>query len=160
WSFKALEITGELERVDAAEVRNLLAPWLEQGFVRIDLRGAREALNEHQWIADAAVRRQWPGTQVVELREEKPAANWFGTSLLNASGTVFLDGAPGFTGVLPDIGGPAGSQADMLQRLAEISAVVSDDAPRVRRLLRSERRAERFWLENGIEVRLGRRDID
>lgn len=160
WSFTALEITGELERVHAEEVKAVLAPYLEQGFVWIDIRGAREALNEQAWIADAAVRRQWPGTLVVELREEQPAATWFGTSLMNASGTVFLDGAPGFTGVLPDIGGPAGSQADMLSRLAEINAAIAKDELQVRRLLRSERRAERFWLANGIEVRLGRRDID
>src|SRR5690606_4646162 len=92
-NFQALEITGELARVDGREIRRLLAPYLEQGFVRIDMRGAREALSQHPWIAEAAVRRQWPGVLVVELREEQPAATWFGTSLMNEAGVVFLDGA-------------------------------------------------------------------
>lgn len=162
--FRTLEITGELDRVAPADIRNALQPYIAQGFAGIDMRAAREAVEELPWIATATLRRQWPGTLAVDLREERPVATWFGTALLNAHGDVFIDGAAGFSGVLPDIGGPAGTQDDMVQRLGELRSRVQDGGLELRRLLRTERRAERFWLANGdagtIEVRLGRRDVD
>lgn len=158
--FRALEITGELERVSAAEVRAALQPHIEKGFAGIDMRAARESVEALPWVADAAVRRQWPGVLVVELREQRPVATWFGTALMNAHGEVFIDGAAGLSGVLPDVGGPAGSQQVMIQRLEELRAAVSASELELRRLLRTERRAERFWLANGVEVRLGRRDAE
>lgn len=158
--FRALEVIAELQHVSVKEVTDALQPYLASGFAGIDIRGAQRALEAHPWIADAAIRRQWPGVLVVELREEKPVVTWFGTSLMNAHGEVFIDGAAGYTGVLPDIGGPAGTQHEMIGRLKEVSAELAERGLELRRLLRTERRAERLWLSNGIEVRLGRRETD
>lgn len=162
--FQALEITGEMDRVSAAEVRAVLQPYIASGFARIDMRAAQESLEALPWVAKARVRRQWPGTLLVELREEQPVATWFGTSLMNADGRVFVDGAAGFAS-LPDIGGPAGTQDAMLERLRQLAGETRARGLELRRLLRTERRAERFWLAVGeaggtIEVRLGRRDVD
>lgn len=158
--FRTLEISGELEQVSAAEVQAALAPHLQDGFAAIDMREARSAVESLPWVADVAVRRRWPGALVVELREEKPVATWFGTALLNAEGDVFVDGAAGYSGVLPDVGGPRGTQRDMIERFAELQSQAEPAGLSLRRLLRTDRRAERLWLANGVEVRLGRRDVD
>lgn len=161
--FRTLEVTGELERVTPAEVRTALAPYIAQGFAAIDLDAARGAVEELPWVASAALRRQWPGVLAVALREERAVATWFGTSLMNADGDVFVDGAAGFTGVLPDIGGPSGTQDVMVARLTELQQATRASELELRRLLRTERRAERLWLASGgeyIEVRLGRRNVD
>lgn len=162
--FRALEITGELDRVAPADVQIALQPYIAQGFAGIDMGAARTALESQPWVATATVRRQWPGTLAVDLREERPVATWFGTALMNADGEVFVDGAAGFSRVLPDVGGPAGTQQDMVRRLVEVQALTRAGGLELRRLVRTERRAERFWLTNGdeavIEVRLGRRDVD
>lgn len=158
--FQALEISGELERVSAEEVHEVLKPFVAEGFAGINIRGAQQSLEELAWVADARVRRQWPGTLVVELREEQPVATWYGMSLMNAEGHVFVDGAAGYSGVLPDISGPVGTQREMISRLNEVRSAAINEGLNLRRLLRTERRAERLWLDNGIEVRLGRRDVD
>lgn len=158
--FRALEISAEFNRVNAEEVKEVLDPYIADGFAGIDLRGAQRSLEALSWVADASVRRQWPGTLVVELREEQPVATWFGMALMNAEGKVFVDGAAGYSGVLPDVAGPAGTQSDMLARLNEVQAAAQGGSLALRRLVRTERRAERLWLDNGIEVRLGRRDVD
>lgn len=158
--FSTLEITGELRHVTAADVRRALAPHIERGFAAIDMRAARESVAALPWVADAAVRRRWPGALVVELREERPVATWFGTSLMNARGEVFVDGAAGYSGVLPDVGGPRGTQRDMVERLGQVREQAGAVGLDLRRLVRTDRRAERFWLDNGVEVRLGRHDVN
>lgn len=159
--FRALQITGELENVDPAQVHDAVAPFIARGFVELDIAAAREAVESLPWVADAAVRRQWPGILAVEIFEQKPVATWYGTALLNREGRVFVDGAAGYSGVLPDLYGPAGAQAEMLQELATVTSRLSQGQQlEIRRLLLSERRAERLWLKNGLEVRLGRHDTD
>lgn len=161
--FHALEITGELDRISAQEIREVLGPFIASGFAGIDMHGAQESLEALPWVARARVRRQWPGTLLVEVREERPVATWFGTALMNADGEVFVDGAAGFAS-LPDVGGPAGTQDAMLERLRKLVAATRASGLELRRLLRTERRAERFWLATAsdaiIEVRLGRGDAD
>lgn len=162
--FRALEVTGELEQVTVQEVQAVLQPYIAQGFASIDMSAARRSVEDLEWVASASLRRQWPGTLAVSLREERPVATWFGTALMNADGEVFVDGAAGFSGVLPDVGGPAGAQRTMVERLAEIRSRIQASGLDLRRLLRTERRAERFWVADGqggdIEVRLGRRDVE
>ncbi|HEX7047839.1 MAG TPA: FtsQ-type POTRA domain-containing protein [Gammaproteobacteria bacterium] len=161
--FKTLEITGELDRVGAAEVRDVLQPYIASGFAGIDMRAAQESLEALPWVAKAKVRRQWPGALLVEVREESPVATWFGTALMNEDGIVFVDGAAGFAS-LPDVGGPAGTQDAMLERLRDLREATRTNGLELRRLLRTERRAERFWFAGAdgktVEVRLGRRDVD
>ena len=159
--FRALQITGELENVQAADVQRVLEPMIERGFVELDIAAARAAVESLPWVDEAAVRRQWPGILAVEIFEQQPVATWYGTALLNRKGEVFIDGAAGYSGVLPDLSGPAGSQDELLEELARVRRqLAAGSGLELRRLLRSERRAERLWLANGIEVRLGRHDTE
>lgn len=158
--FRTLEITGSMQRVSAQAVRDALAPQIEAGFVNFDIAEAREALLTMPWVRDAAVRRDWPGVLHVDVVEQVPVATWFGTSLMNDDGEVFIDGAAGFSGVLPDLGGPAGAQRAMIERMSEVSSRLDAIDLEVKRLLRTERRAERIWLSNGIELRIGKQAYD
>lgn len=154
--FRTLEITGPMLHVSAHAVRDALAPQIDAGFVDFDIAEARGALLAMPWVRDAAVRRDWPGVLHVDVIEQQPVATWFGTSLLNDAGEVFIDGAAGFSGVLPDLGGPAGAQQAMIERMGEVSSRLGAIELEVKRLLRTERRAERMWLSNGMELRIGK----
>lgn len=158
--FRTLEITGPMRNVDAAEVQQALAEHLDNGFLDFNIVAAKEDVVALQWVQDAALRRGWPGVLHVQIEEQEPVATWFGTSLLNNDGEVFVDGAVGYSGVLPDIGGPAGTQVTLLERMRELQAELTDRSLALKRFYLTERRAERLWLANGIEVRLGRRDYE
>lgn len=158
--FKALEISGPMRNVSADDVQNALAVHLENGFLDFNIVAAKEDVVALPWVADASLRRGWPGILHVQIQEQQPVATWFGTSLLNSQGEVFVDGAVGYSGVLPDVGGPDGMQVELLQRLQELQDELVVRELGVKRLYLTERRAERLWLDNGIEVRLGRRDYE
>lgn len=165
--FRALEVTGEMQNVTAEELRDTLAPFIEQGFVELDIAAAQAAVESLAWVERASVRRQWPGILRVEIFEQSPVATWYGTALLNDKGEIFIDGAAGYSGVLPDLSGPAESQPELLQELFTVEAKFQSWSGRsghsgleLRRLHRSDRHAERLWLQNGLEIRLGRKDMD
>lgn len=165
--FRALEVTGELQNVTAGELHDTLAPFIEQGFVELDIAAAQAAVESLAWVEHASVRRQWPGILRVEIFEQRPVATWYGTALLNDKGEIFIDGAAGYSGVLPDLSGPAESQPELLQELISVKAKFESQSEQpghsgleLRRLQRSDRHAERLWLQNGLEIRLGRKDMD
>lgn len=158
--FRSLEITGPMRNVSATEVQQALAEHLDNGFLDFNIVAAKEDVVALQWVRDASLRRGWPGVLHVQIEEQVPVATWFGTSLLNNDGEVFVDGAVGYSGVLPDIGGPSGMQTALLERMHELQAELTDRSLALKRFYLTERRAERLWLTNGIEVRLGRRDYE
>jgi cell division protein FtsQ len=161
--FRALEVTGEMQNVTAKELHGTLAPFIEQGFVELDIAAAQAAVESLAWVEHASVRRQWPGILRVEIFEQRPVATWYGTALLNNKGEIFIDGAAGYSGVLPDLSGPAESQLELLQALFTVETKfesLGQSGLELRRLQRSDRHAERLWLQNGLEIRLGRKDMD
>lgn len=157
-TFRALEVSGELANVRAEEVHAVLKEQIAAGFVNFDIAVARASVEAMPWVKSASIRRGWPGVLHVEIVEQQPVATWFGTALMNAEGEVFLDGAAGVSGELVDIGGPQDSQRRLLARVAELKDMLRPLQLDLQRIVLSERRAERLWLANGIEVRLGRRD--
>ena len=158
--FRTLEISGPMRNVNAQDVQDVLGEHLKNGFLDFNIVAAREDVVSLPWVRNASLRRGWPGVLHVQLEEQEPVATWFGTALLNSEGEVFVDGAIGYSGMLPDLGGPAGMQSDLLERMRELRTELSTRSLMLKRVYRTERRAERIWLENGIEVRLGRRDYD
>lgn len=158
--FRTLEISGPMRNVSAQDIQDVLTDHLENGFLEFNIVAAREDVVALPWVRNASLRRGWPGVLHVQLEEQEPVATWLGTALMNSDGEVFVDGAVGYSGVLPDIGGPAGMQLDLLERMRELRAELSPRSLNLKRIYRTERRAERIWLANGVEVRLGRRDYD
>ncbi|HWP94813.1 MAG TPA: cell division protein FtsQ/DivIB [Gammaproteobacteria bacterium] len=157
---ETLVVSGRLAHTPPETIRDVVLPYVQSGFLGVDLEAVRRSVEALAWIAEARVRREWPGTLRVEVVEETPVATWFGTALLNARGEVFVDGAAQYARELPDLGGPAGSQRLLLEQYSAMSGIVAGTGLRLKRVALSERRAWELWLENGVQVRLGRQDAE
>lgn len=157
--FRTLLVSGALSQVTPDEVRGVVQPWLTAGFLGIDLAGVQHALEALPWVAEASVRREWPGTLRVTLVEEVPVARWSGGGLLNADGEVFAREAVPAGLRLPELGGPDGSQRELLEMHAAMTAVLAPLGLAPTRLDLSARRAWELTAGEDIVVRLGRHAV-
>ena len=115
----AINIIGA-KRTDPQDILSVLGFALGQSIFSADIHTARRHLLTLEWVADAEVRRQYPGTITVSVVEKVPFALWEtpnGTYLIERSGrTIGLfdpksfprlpllagDGAPGTAAALVD----------------------------------------------------------
>lgn len=112
-------VEGELVHNNAVTLRANVAPVLKGNFFTVNLKAAQEAFEQVPWVREAQVRREYPNSLRVLLKEHVAEAFWgpdTGTGLVDNTGKVFeanlgeldRDG-------LPRLQGPEGSAPRMLQ---------------------------------------------
>ena len=64
---ETIRLSGPFERVPAIQLGALVEPYARAGFLEVDLAAARRELTALPWVADAEVRRRFPGTLEVQV---------------------------------------------------------------------------------------------
>jgi len=154
---RALEVRGDLRHLQRDELRERLAPLLDDGFFALDVAAARAALESLPWVRSVSVRRLWPDRLRVEIAEQVPVARWGEAALVNARGEVFMpERLPPEAGRLPRLDGPDGHAARVLEHWRRMRALVAGLGLDIAELRQDARRAWRAVLSNGVRLELGR----
>ncbi|MGE0082178.1 MAG: cell division protein FtsQ/DivIB [Thiohalomonadaceae bacterium] len=155
---RTLRLGGELAHIDQAQMRDIALAHAAGGFLRVDVEGLRAAIGSLPWVREAAVRRVWPDTIEVELREHHALAQWRSEALVSEEGVLFAPPRSQWPEGLPAFSGPDGSVTAVAQRYRELREILAPIGLTVASLDMSERRALSLGLGNGLTVLLGRDD--
>ena len=155
----AITIDGPFQRVSALQIEEAISNELRRGFLSADLDDIQTQLMAMPWIDRANVVRRWPGQLEISVSEQVPAACWGERGLLNIRGELFVDDARHIPAELPKLSGPEGRSDDVARRYLQIREQLIPRGLDVRRLHLDPRGAWDLTLQNGIEIRLGRRDV-
>jgi cell division protein FtsQ len=157
---ETVRLSGPFQRVSAIQIEALVEPYARAGFLDVDLDATRRDLTALPWVATAEVRRRWPGTLEVEVREEKPIACWGERGLLNAAGELFLPDAGHVPAELPRLNGPPGTEAQVTQRYFAVQEQLEHRGMSAVSMTLDERGAWSFQTSTGLQVRLGAKSVD
>ena len=156
----AVRVDGEFKHQTRAQLHTAISHYTAGGFFSVDVDAVRRAALHLPWVASASVRRVWPDTLQVVVTEHKPLARWGTSALLNDQGMVFAPPVDSFPPGLPQLAGPAGLQIAVMEQMARINVTLQPLRQQVQRLTLDERRAWSMTLNNGVELLLGREDVD
>lgn len=156
----SVRVEGHFERVSAVQVEAAISPFIKQGFLAADLRELRAAIVALPWVQDAAVRRSWPSTLKIGIAEERAAARWGASGLLNVYGKLFVEETTHIPAELPLLNGPKGMELQVARRFFELDSQLEQRGLRATALEVDERGAWRLELSNGMAVRFGAVDVD
>ncbi len=153
-------VTGRLQRVSALEVEHVVRAHLKgAGLVSVNLEQIGTGLKALAWVDSAAVQRSWPRGLAIEIVEQTAVARWNESGLVNARGQLFASEARFIPPELPQLAGPAGSEAEVTARYLTAQGRLTEVGLRLARLELDARGAWQLTLENGVQVRLGRQQI-
>ena len=157
----AVAVEGRFQRVSPLEVEQAVRERLQgAGLVSADLDGVRRSLEALPWVDRASVARAWPTGLKVNLSEQVAAARWGANGLLNSRGELFISEARFVPVELPRLSGPLGTEGTVAQRYLAIQGRLAEGGVRLAALRLDARGAWEIDLDNGVSVRLGRRDVD
>lgn len=157
---RAIDIEAPLQRVTDMQIQAAIDPELDAGFVSANLAAMRQRLEALEWVDFAVIRRRWPDRLQILVVEQSPAARWRSTGLLNVRGELFVTEARHIPAELPRLSGPDGSANKVASRYLAINGRLIEAGLGLRTVELDARGAWRLTLLNGVEVRLGRRDVD
>lgn len=148
-----VRLAGPVEHVPEAELRAAISRHLNAGMLGLDVAAIREALVALPWVRDASVRREWPGTLVIDLQEHQALARWGETALVSQASVVFepttID-----AGALPQLSGPPGTEQQVVARFQRLRELFAALDLAVTSLHLDARHAWSLQLAGGATVRL------
>jgi cell division protein FtsQ len=150
-----LQIRGTMQRVQPADVRAAVEPYLEQAFFSVELDELRRAVLQIPWVSQARVERVWPGAIAVRIWEREPYARWNEDQLLDTRVQVFTPRPAEIPVGLPKLSGHRGSEREVAETFGRLSAVLAN-TPLMLSGLSLDARGE--WTARtltDIELRLG-----
>ena len=152
---KSVRIDGELQRLDAAQLQQTARQHIRGNIFKADLNATREACEALPWVAEAEVRRLWPDTVQIRIREREPVARWEGGGLVDSEGNAF--DAP-TDEPFPVFSGAAGARKSMVAEYTAFQAILEPTGLKIERMDYGERTSRTLTLDNGFVLRLGRLD--
>jgi cell division protein FtsQ len=158
-TISSIEISGPFQRVSALQIEEAISGEIEKGFIGADLDRIRSEIVAMQWIDQARVARRWPNRVSITVTEQVPAAIWGDRGLLNTRGELFVTEARHVPAELPRLSGPDESSAIVAGRYLAVREQLIPLGLDLRRVHLDARGSWEMTLGNGIEVRLGRRDV-
>lgn len=158
-TISSIEISGPFQRVTALQIEEAISAEIDAGFIGADLDYIQESIVALPWIDQARVARRWPNRLSITVTEQVPAAIWGERGLLNTRGELFVSEARHIPAELPRLSGPDENSSDVARRYLEVRDQLIPVGLDLRRVHLDARGSWEMTLANGIEVRLGRRDV-
>ncbi|KAF1686031.1 cell division protein FtsQ [Pseudoxanthomonas broegbernensis] len=158
WPLSRLRVTGQFERVQAEQVRQVLAQHARTGYFAVRLSQAQRAVEQLPWVESAVVRKQWPDVLEVQVVEHRPFARWGTDRLLSERGRLFPLPQDLADAHLPWLDGPDARTAEVVALYDQTRALFAPLGYGVARLGMDARGSWSLVLDNGTVVVIGRHD--
>lgn len=153
---RAVKIEGNYPHVDQMALRTTILPFLNKGFLTIDVTGLQDRLSQLPWVYTATVTRQWPNTLIIALVEQRPVARFNDQALLNGDGELFNSASEPISPQLPLFIATPAQRHLILQGYQKMSAILAPLSLQINILAVDARQSWRLQLSNGIVVLLGK----
>jgi len=156
---RSIQLQGSFEHLDQREVEATLQDYIGQGFFSLDILRMQQALQDMAWTETVSIRRIWPDQIRVAILEKKPVARWDDDHLLSDSARVYPADTRAFAH-LPLVHAANHSPAWVLRQFDRLQARFEGVDERLVSLRVDSRGAFDIELINGLQIKLGRDDID
>ena len=154
-----VRIQGSFAHLSTDKMQTIVSDVLDGGFFNLNVMAIKEALLNEPWVDWVIVKRIWPDALTVQVKEQTAVAHWNESSLLNGNAIVFSPDNASTIPNLPYLLGPEDTQDQVFARYSELSSLMVGIA-RIEKLVMSERRAWRIYLQDGPVIILGRNDVE
>ncbi|MFQ5643138.1 MAG: cell division protein FtsQ/DivIB [Thiogranum sp.] len=156
WPVQSVKIEGNFRHLQPADIQNKVTALASDGFFAMNVAMIQQHIQQLPWVEQVSVRRVWPDTLSVQLREQQPVAHWGERGFLNARAQVFEPEQPVELAQLPDFEGPDGYEQRILVMYGRMQEMLEPLGLGVDSLQLDARRTWRVKLSNGLILEVGR----
>lgn len=158
FAIKKIDVKGELKYASDTALQKDYQSLLGKNLLTTSLVSIKSIALSPQWVESVEVRKVWPNTLQILVREYKPLAYWGDRQIISTGAVVISPRAlPDLP--LPKLYGPEDTSDLVLEQFGLISQVLSSTSLRIEKLSLELRGAWNITFTNGVKVKLGREEI-
>ncbi|MEC8561005.1 MAG: FtsQ-type POTRA domain-containing protein [Pseudomonadota bacterium] len=86
---KEVYIDGDLKYLDQEKLKVDIARYTTTGFFQIELKKISQLLQDDHWVSEVSVRKIWPSSVLVKIRERTPMAKLNKDRFFDEQGNIF-----------------------------------------------------------------------
>lgn len=152
-----VRVEGDLRNLAEMDLQPLANEYLGLNFFTANLDALHAALAANPWIEDVAVRRWWPDTVEIHLRERTAFGYWGDQEeMVDVNGHRFRPTALRQPGPWPHLKGPDGREKALIKAWQDVHALFDPIGLTLVKLEQDERRSWWLTFDSGLEVYVGR----
>jgi len=156
---RSVQVSGRMVYVDESRIRSRVSENINHNFFMQDIDDIRTSLLQLPWIEDVYVRRVWPDTLRIEVREHQPFAIWEQGGLVNTKGQWFDADAGDLKKRLPVLSGPRSLVHEVAEQFSLYRRQFQELGLSLQKVKVDKRRAWSLVVQDGFVVRLGRKNV-
>ena len=157
---KRVVIREPLHYGDLHEVSEIIRNHQQRDLMHMDIAVLAEEMQQLDWIAKASVYKRWPDTVEMDLVERVPVVRWGEKAFLDADGAAFTIPDNDKLRHLFTVHGPDGYEKQVLGYYQLIAPWLSKQQIAIQELYLDQRLVWHARLENGLDVILGRDQLN
>ncbi len=156
---RLVKVEGELRHLNTKRLEEVVYEAVDGSFFSVSLAQVRAEVERLPWVDSASVRRVWPDTLRVKVVEQQALARWGKDALVNKRGEIFQPRP------FPEIPGLAMLQGDeqdavlISQEYRKIETLLETVGLKLEKVDVDARQAWVLWLQNDLELNLGRKQV-
>jgi len=152
-----VQLEQPMQKATAEEILQAANAGAKGNLLTVDIEQVKKSLEKISWVRKASVRREFPDRLVISLEEQYALARWNKKMLVNQYGEIFRADTDK---VLPEFFGPGGTSSEVAIYFDFFSKQLEVVDLYVEKINLTPRYAWRLNLTNGVELELGREDIE
>ena len=153
---KKIAVDGEFLNLQPVDVEDLVSSAVVGGFFNLDVEHLQGKILTNPWIESVSVRRIWPDSIRVSIREQDPVAYWGEHALLNEQADIFAPAEISRDAPLVRLSGPIGTEAMVLEQYWMLAQLLGEIGMKISMLEMNERRSWQVTTTSGVVIKLGR----
>ncbi|WP_131782670.1 cell division protein FtsQ/DivIB [Legionella gresilensis] len=154
-----VKIAAAYNHISHKQLESTLEKFSDASFFSLPVGPLHTALSSLAWVKSVQIERVWPDTLKIKLIEKKPIAVW-NNMMMTAEGEIFDGGSEIIGTSLPQLKGPKNQHQQVLQVYKKMSKILNNYELNATVLEWRNNGAWELTLSNGIQLRLGKRDLE
>ncbi|MFA5960222.1 MAG: cell division protein FtsQ/DivIB [Tatlockia sp.] len=154
-----VKVSASYQHITHKQLESILVNYVRSSFFTFPVHRLHADLTALNWTDSVYIERIWPDILRITLVEKIPEAIW-NNAMVTAQGEIFNEGGALSDASLPLLSGPKNQQREVLQVYKKMSKILTTYGLHAASLEWSENQAWQLTLANGLQLRLGKRDLE
>lgn len=154
-----IKINAQYQHVRPQEIQEVVIPLINKGFFTVNVGKIQAEVKKLPWVLNVGVRRIWPDTILITIKEHRATARWKAGGAFNQNGILFHPDMSGIPTELPLLEGPENMSKKIFDGLEKMQPQFAKNNLSINKIVVSDRGSWSITLENGPEIVLGKENL-